>query len=96
MYRKYIFFMPVIIIALIFLFSSCKGSSSSSDGSGTTQKVYQSATIPAAGGKIVDEDEEWTWKNDASMGMKLAFPVSSADVSLYAWRGHDPAILHDH
>ncbi|WP_027357693.1 DUF1302 family protein [Desulforegula conservatrix] len=49
------------------------------------------ASFSAAGGRIVDEDEEWTWKNDASMGMKFAFPVSTADVSLYAWRGHDPA-----
>ncbi|MCW7754879.1 hypothetical protein OOT00_12880 [Desulfobotulus sp. H1] len=42
------------------------------------------------GGRIRNSDEDWTWDGDASMGLKLAFPLRRADASLYAWRGKDP------
>ena len=44
----------------------------------------------AAGGEIQMSDEDWTWQKDASLGIRLGFPLYGADASLYAWRGKDP------
>jgi hypothetical protein len=43
-----------------------------------------------AGGLIRNADEDWQWEADASLGLRVAFPLRHADLSLYAWKGKDP------